>query len=44
MNKSNSNNNSKNISIDLNDKTLKKLFDLPIYFSSNLCTKNSNEE
>ena len=34
----------KDITIDLNDKALKTLFNLPIYYKSYLCTKDSIEE
>ena len=44
MNKSYSTINSKDIKIDLNDKALKTLFNLPIFYNSNLCTKSSKEE
>jgi hypothetical protein len=44
MNKSYSTINSKYIKIDLNDKAIKALFNLPIFYNSNLCTKTSKEE
>ena len=34
----------KDFSIDLNDKSLKNLFNLPIYYNGVICTKTSNDE
>ena len=34
----------KDMYIDLNDKALKNLFNMPLYYNSNICTKASKEE